>query len=37
VPCHHPAVTSKTPACHVITRRLLLKHRRAMSSPGGYF
>jgi hypothetical protein len=25
VPSQHPAVTSKTPACHVITRRLLLK------------
>jgi hypothetical protein len=24
-PCHHPAVTSKTSACHVITQRLLLK------------
>jgi hypothetical protein len=27
-------VSKKRP---VITRRLLLKHRRAMSSPGGYF
>jgi hypothetical protein len=36
-PSHHPTVISKTLACHVITRRLLLKHRRAMSSPGGYF
>jgi hypothetical protein len=35
-PSHHPAVTSKTPACHVITWRLLLKHRRAMSSLGYY-
>jgi hypothetical protein len=37
VPRHHPVVTFKTPACHVITRRLLIKHRRAMSSPDGYF
>jgi hypothetical protein len=36
-PSHHPAVISKTLVCHVITRRLLLKHRRAMSSSGGYF
>jgi hypothetical protein len=36
-PSQHPAVTSKTPACHVITRRLLLKHRRAMSLLGGHF
>jgi hypothetical protein len=36
-PSHHPAVTSKTLACHVITWRLFLKRWRAMSSPGGYF
>jgi hypothetical protein len=36
-PSHHPAVISKTLACHVITRRLFLKRWRAMSSPGGYF
>jgi hypothetical protein len=36
VPSHHPAVTSKTPACHVITRRLLLKHWYAASSLGYY-
>jgi hypothetical protein len=36
-PSHHPAVISKTLVCHVITRRLLLKHRRAMSSPDSYF
>jgi hypothetical protein len=36
-PSHHPAVISKTLACHVITRGLLLKHRRAMSSPDSYF
>jgi hypothetical protein len=36
-PSHHPAVISKTLACHVITRWLLLKHRRAMSSPDGCF
>jgi hypothetical protein len=35
-PSHHPTVTSKTPACHVITRRLLLKHRCATSSLGHY-
>jgi hypothetical protein len=35
-PSHHPTVISKTLACHVITRRLLLKHRRAMSSPDSY-
>jgi hypothetical protein len=37
VPSHHPTVISKTQACHVITRRLFLKCRRAMSSPSGYF
>jgi hypothetical protein len=31
-PSQHPAVTSKTPACHVITRRLLLKHRHPAST-----
>jgi hypothetical protein len=36
-PSHHPAVTSKTLACHVITRRLFLKRWRAMSSLGCYF
>jgi hypothetical protein len=35
-PSQHPAVTSKTPVCHVITRRLLLKHRYATSSLGYY-
>jgi hypothetical protein len=37
VPRCHPAVTSKTPACHVVIRQILLKHRRATLSPGGYF
>jgi hypothetical protein len=37
VPSHHSAVISKTLAFHVITRRLHLKHRRAMSSPDSYF
>jgi hypothetical protein len=37
VPSHHPTVISKTPACHVITRQLFPKHRRATSSPGSYF
>jgi hypothetical protein len=36
-PSHHPAVIYKTLACHIITRRLLLKHRHAMSSPDSYF
>jgi hypothetical protein len=36
VPCHHPVVTSKTPACHVITRQLLPKHWCATSSLGYY-
>jgi hypothetical protein len=35
-PGQHPAVTSKTPACHVITRQLLPKHRCATSSLGYY-
>jgi hypothetical protein len=35
-PSQHPAVTSKTPVCHVITRQLLLKHRCATSSLGYY-
>jgi hypothetical protein len=34
VPSHHPAVISKTPACHVVTRRLSPEHRRATSSLG---
>jgi hypothetical protein len=37
VPRCHPAVTSITPACHVVTRQILLKHRQATLSPGGYF
>jgi hypothetical protein len=36
VPRCHPADTSKTLACHVVTRRLLLKPRRATSSLGYY-
>jgi hypothetical protein len=37
VPSHHPAVISKTLACHVITQLLFLKSWRAMSSLGRYF
>jgi hypothetical protein len=37
VPSHHPAVISKTLACHVITQSLFLKRWRAMSSPSRYF
>jgi hypothetical protein len=36
-PSQHPAVTSKTPACHVVTRQLLPKHQRATLSLGSYF
>jgi hypothetical protein len=36
VPSHHPAVISKTPACHVVTRRLFPKPQRATWSPGDY-
>jgi hypothetical protein len=36
VPRHHPAIISKTPACHVITRQLFPKHQRARSSLGYY-
>jgi hypothetical protein len=36
VPHHHPTVTFKTPACHVITRQSLSKHRCATSSLGYY-
>jgi hypothetical protein len=32
-----PGATSKTLACHVITRSLFLKRGHAMSSPGRYF
>jgi hypothetical protein len=32
-----PGSDTVSKKCPVITRRLLLKHRRAMSSPGGYF
>jgi hypothetical protein len=32
-----PGATSKTLACHVITRPLFLKCGHAMSSPGRYF
>ena len=35
-PSQHPAVISKTPACHVITRQLFPKHRCATSSLGYY-
>jgi hypothetical protein len=34
VPSHHPAVISKTPACHVETRQLSPEHRCATSSLG---
>jgi hypothetical protein len=35
-PSQHPTVTSKTPACHVVTRQLLPKHQRATLSPDGH-
>jgi hypothetical protein len=35
VPRCHSTVTSKTPACHVVTRQLLPKHQRATLSPDG--
>jgi hypothetical protein len=31
VPCCHSAVTSKTPACHIVTRRLLPHHHSAIT------
>jgi hypothetical protein len=34
VPSHHPAVISKTPACHVETQQLSPEHRCATSSLG---
>jgi hypothetical protein len=34
VPSQHPAVISKTPACHVITRQIFPEHRCATSSLG---
>jgi hypothetical protein len=37
MPCHHPAVISKTLTRHVITQPLFLKRWRAMSSLGRYF
>jgi hypothetical protein len=37
MPCHRPAVISKTRACHVITQPLFLKRGRATSSLGRYF
>jgi hypothetical protein len=36
VPRCHSAVTSKTPACHVVSRQLLPKHQRATLSPDSH-
>jgi hypothetical protein len=34
VSSHHPAVISKTPACHMVIRRIFQKNRRTTSSLG---